>query len=162
MNEAVTFTTFHEMMAAFRARRMELGLSQLAVDERAGLATGYCGKLEAQLTNPHAPAARWIGKESLPLLLGALGLELAIASASRSPATTGQNAREIKEKGRVRFKTLAERGQKGGRIRWARMTDKQRATMIRKMNRARAEKRTKQATQKAATKRTRQAAEVVT
>jgi transcriptional regulator with XRE-family HTH domain len=149
-----TFTTYEEMVAVFRARRIELGLSQLAVDQAAGLPDGYQSKIEMSLSNPTARNSRSIGRESLPLILGALGLTMAALPQHRSPATTPQDASNSNGKRSHRIKTLAERGQKGGRIRWARMSDKQRAAMIRKMNRARAAKlaakRTKRAKEKAA------------
>lgn len=157
MTEPATFTTFDDLIRAMRARRMALGLSQLAVDEMAGLATGYVAKLEASLTNPSAKNARSIGRESLPLVLGALGLELAAVTPSQSPALTMEKASNGNRKGRTRIKTLAERGQKGGRIWWARLTEKQRAARIKKMNQARAAKHRKE---KVATKRSKQPAEV--
>lgn len=51
-------------------RRKELGLSQLAVDEIAGVQTGYVGKVEC--------GARHFGDMSLAAILGALGLSLAV------------------------------------------------------------------------------------
>ncbi len=153
MTDLATFTTFDDLVRAIRARRIEIGLSQLAVDEMAGLASGYVAKLEASLTNPSAKNARSIGRESLPLVLGAIGMEIALVDPHRGPATTGISRNENNSVRRKRIKTLAERGQQGARIRWALMSEKQRAAMIRKMNRARAAKR--------AAKRTKQAKESV-
>ncbi|MBN9438237.1 hypothetical protein [Bosea sp. (in: a-proteobacteria)] len=142
------------MVAAIRARRIELGLSQLAVDELAGLPSGYQGKLEASLTNPGARNARGLGRDSLPLVLGVLGLQIFMATEDRSPAPMPESANKIKAKSRARFKTLADRGRKGGQIWWARLTEKQRAAAIRKLNRARAAKRAakRAANQKSETK----------
>jgi hypothetical protein len=67
-----------DLTAACLARRRGLRLSQLDVDHLAGWADGYQAKLEASLTNPAAKNARMIGRESLPLLLGALKLRLAV------------------------------------------------------------------------------------
>ena len=67
-----------ELTAALRSRRLALGLSQMEVDARTGLPEGYQGKLEASLTNPEAKNARAIGRMSLPLVLGALGVEIVV------------------------------------------------------------------------------------
>jgi len=56
------------LVAALKARRYELGLPQLEVDEIAGLQNGYCAKIESRMKN--------LGPVSLGCLLGALGLEL--------------------------------------------------------------------------------------
>lgn len=143
MADVETFTTHEALIAAMRKRRIELGLSQLAVDELAGLPSGYQGKLEAMLTNPGAKNARGIGRESLPLVLGALGLELAAhARPSRASKTASKNS------------ALSERGKKGQAIWKCRTTPKQRRDAARKAARARWEKHRKE---KAATRRTRQA-----
>lgn len=143
MNEPVTFTTWDALIATFRARRIELGMSQLDVDDAAGLASGYCGKLEASLTNPTAKNARGIGRESLPLMLGALKLNLAV-DARPSRAFQKQN----------KHKTLSERGKKGQAIWKVRTTPKQRRANARKAAQARWAKHRKE---KAATKRSKQA-----
>jgi len=72
--------TYEQLVAALVARRHALGLSQLAVDDIAGLPSGYTGKIEASITNPKANNARSIGKVSLPLILGALGVKLAVVA----------------------------------------------------------------------------------
>lgn len=145
-----TFTTYEALIATMRARRIALGLSQLVVDEIAGLPSGYCGKIEASLTNPTAKNARSIGRESLPLMLGALGLELAT---HQSAALRGKNRTGINGMPTALVKNMSEIGRKGGRLWWARLTDRERAAHIRKLNRARAAKqaakRTKQAKVKA-------------
>ena len=69
---------FTDLIRAMRERRIQLGLSQLALDDLAGLPSGYSGKCEAVLTNPKARNARSIGKDSLPLLLAALGLQIGV------------------------------------------------------------------------------------
>ena len=58
------------LRAAFAARRKALGLSQLALDEIAGVHTGYVGKLEC--------GARCLGDMSFEVMLAALGLEIVI------------------------------------------------------------------------------------
>jgi hypothetical protein len=75
--------TFPDLMANFVARRRQLGLSQLAVDLKAGWAEGYQGKLEASLTSPNAKNARRIGWESLPLIAGTLHARLVLVDDGR-------------------------------------------------------------------------------
>lgn len=66
---------YASLMAALKARRVALGFTQLDVDERAGLQDGYTGKLEAWDKD-----SGWrLGPVSLPLLLGALEVQLALA-----------------------------------------------------------------------------------
>lgn len=138
---AATFTTYDALIAQMRARRIALGLSQLAVDEIAGLPSGYVGKIEASLTNPAAKNARSIGRESLPLMLGALGLEL---------STHAQHSRASKKA--KPHNVMSERGKKGQAIWKCRSTAKQRRANARKAAQARWEKHRKE---KAATKRSR-------
>lgn len=129
--------TFEDLARGLRARRIELGLSQIEVDEIAGLASGYTGKIEASLTRPEARNARSLGRESLPLLLQALGCELAVV---RSAAPEAISASEIITMRRVRVKNMAEIGRKGGRIWWARLDEKKRARVMKKLQHARIEK----------------------
>ena len=68
-------TTLEAIVTACQARRKQLGLPQLAVDDLSGLHSGYTAKLECGL--------KGLGKLSLPLLLGALKLELAVVPQSR-------------------------------------------------------------------------------
>lgn len=159
MTEPVTFTTWDALIATFRARRIAIGLSQLDVDEIAGIASGYTGKLEASLTNPNAKNARSIGRESLPLMLGALGLEIAAMPAASTNKKSRANVKAYDDDamGRGR-KFRADRARKGGQARAQRMTEAQRRQSARKAARARWAKHRKE---KAATKRTRQTTEVV-
>ena len=53
-----------------RTRRQGLKLSQLVVDDLAGLQSGYCGKIEYH--------DKRLGAMSMPCLLQALGLELVV------------------------------------------------------------------------------------
>ncbi|WP_276200328.1 hypothetical protein [Chelatococcus sp. XZ-Ab1] len=111
-------TDYAALVAAIRARRVSLGLSQLAVDDMAGLPTGYTAKIEAMLTNPQAPNARNIGWQSLPLLLGALRLEIAVMRSPASHSKSGPSPIAYEE---AMKKVMAERGRLGGRIRVARL-----------------------------------------
>lgn len=62
--------SYDEMVAALIEQRHAVGLSQLEVDERAGLPSGYTGKIEC--------GRRRLGALSLSLMLQALGLRLAV------------------------------------------------------------------------------------
>lgn len=65
-------TEVDELRRVLAARRRALGISQLALDDIAGLQSGYVAKLEAGTRNP--------GPISLPCWLGALGLKLAVVT----------------------------------------------------------------------------------
>ncbi len=69
---------YRQLIAAMRDRRIELGLSQIAVDQVAGWADGLWAKYEATLTNPTAKNVRHMGVESLPIALRALGMHWAL------------------------------------------------------------------------------------
>ena len=60
------------------ARRLSMGLTQEEVNARAGLADRYVSKVEISHHVPTARSARALGALSLPCLLGALNLRLAL------------------------------------------------------------------------------------
>jgi transcriptional regulator with XRE-family HTH domain len=106
--------TYEDLVAALKARRQSLGLSQLAVDDMAGLSEGYVSKLEMSLTNPRSPTARAIGRDSLPLLLGALGVKLALVS--HMPAASEHGEKLLRFKlviGDAAQKFMSDRGRRG-------------------------------------------------
>lgn len=114
--------SLEDLVAVMTARRIELGLSQIDIDDAAGLQGGYTGKIEAGIKN--------IGFKSLPGLLGALGLVLRCERASCSldaetPVAWAEPAQVIKKKLRLR-------AAKGGRARWGESTPEERR---KKMNR---------------------------
>ena len=65
---------YDELVAAFRARRDELKVPHLAIDDVAGLQTGYTGKLLAD------PPIRAFGRVSLGPMLGTLGLAVIVVA----------------------------------------------------------------------------------
>lgn len=65
---------YRGLMSALKVRRKELGLSQLEVDDKAGLQDGYCGKLEAW----DRDSGRRLGPVSFDLLLAAYGVGLVL------------------------------------------------------------------------------------
>ncbi|QRG10173.1 hypothetical protein EZH22_30300 (plasmid) [Xanthobacter dioxanivorans] len=73
--------TYCGLMNALKVRRKELGLSQLEVDDKAGLQDGYCGKLEAW----DRDSGRRLGPVSFDLLLAAYGVGLVLFE-TRPPA----------------------------------------------------------------------------
>lgn len=150
MTDLATFTTYEALIAQMRARRIALGMSQLAVDARAGLPDGYTAKIEASLTNPSAKNARSIGRESLPLMLGALGLELAAhAHSGRASKSQNETIALLTEATR---KAMSDRSMKAAEQRLIKIPPAKRRAIARKAARARWEKHRKE---KAATKRTR-------
>lgn len=66
---------YADLVDAIVVRRKRLGMSQIEVDDRAGLQLGYMGKLECWRS---AQYGRSLGVISLPLVLEALGLGLIV------------------------------------------------------------------------------------
>ena len=124
--------TMDDLIRALRDRRRALGLSQIAVDDMAGLPTGYTAKIEAVLTNPTAKNARAIGRESLPLMLGALGVSLAVHSAAMQ-AKSDNSGNDL---ACIARKNFIEMGRRGAIRRWARMTDRERKAYAAKLHAA--------------------------
>jgi transcriptional regulator with XRE-family HTH domain len=71
-----TGDTLDVIKAAIRQKRIELGLSMEAANDRAGLQDNYWHKIECGL--------RRLGYISLPCCLGALGLELLVVEKSKN------------------------------------------------------------------------------
>ena len=69
---AIRCRTYQELTAALAARRRQLGLRQLEVDQLAGFPDQYCGKLEI--------GTRGVGRMSLPTWLETLGLEIILVA----------------------------------------------------------------------------------
>lgn len=82
-SDAAGIQCLEELAVVMRQRRHQLGWSQLELDARSGLPDGYTAKLEAMITNPTASNARGLGRLSLPLMLGALQLELVVRPVRR-------------------------------------------------------------------------------
>lgn len=134
-----TCGTYEGLVEIFKARRISLGLSQLALEDRAGLAGGYIGKIEG---NSAKQNNRAMGRESLPLILGALNVELAVVPKEKHASSTHA---EIALRGKLLTgdelkKFLEDRARKGGRIRNARMTKDERRASARHAAKARWEK----------------------
>jgi hypothetical protein len=77
MAVAVRIRDYGQLRQALAARRRQLGLRQLEVDQLAGLQDQYCGKLEI--------GTRKLGPLSLPMLLAALDADLLLAPRSPAP-----------------------------------------------------------------------------
>jgi transcriptional regulator with XRE-family HTH domain len=71
---AIRCRSYSQLREALAARRRQLGLTQLAADERAGLQSSYVGKLEI--------GTRKLGDLSLPMLLAALDCDILLAPRS--------------------------------------------------------------------------------
>jgi hypothetical protein len=121
-----TFVDFEGMRAAFALRKNDLRLTNLEIDDIAGLQGGYTGKILCGMKRP--------GDMSLPALLGALGCELALvrsrAEHQKSRAITTPSVQNLK-------KVLGVRGKKGAAIRNARLPDRKRRELARKAAKAR-------------------------
>jgi len=85
MQIVANVATYAELRDALRERRLELGLSQLALDHCAGLQEAWTSKAEM------SDGKRW-GEMSLAAALGALGLKLLVVADDGSlPAVTRTN-----------------------------------------------------------------------
>jgi hypothetical protein len=68
--------TYDQLRDALNHRRVELGLTMLEVDERAGLSSGHASKLLVPPSKQMSLCYRNIGPVSLPLVLGALKVRI--------------------------------------------------------------------------------------
>jgi transcriptional regulator with XRE-family HTH domain len=121
------------LIAALVARRKQLGLSQLDVDEISGLQPGYTAKIEC--------GTKRVGYLSLTLLLGALKLDLeAVPASGPSVAASSGSAKSENDPAAYIETTnnfFVERARKGARVLNARLTAKQRRENGRKGGRKR-------------------------
>ncbi|HZH50279.1 MAG TPA: hypothetical protein VEZ16_00205 [Microvirga sp.] len=133
-----TFGDYEGLVDALRSRRITLGMSQIALEDRAGLTGGYVGKIEGR---PGKPNSRAIGRESLPLLLGALNLELAVVEKEARTLRVSKITRRGKLLiGEEAKKFMTKRGRKGARKVNAMKTKEQRRAAARHAVKARWEK----------------------
>ncbi len=121
--DLVEIRTSDDLIAVIKARRVELGLKQLDVDDIAGLQGGYTGKIEC--------GSKGFGPMSLTALLGALGLVLRVDCTSRtvsreSIALQAQGARGLKE-------IMRKRMAKVGRARWGKYLPDERRRAMKKV-----------------------------
>jgi hypothetical protein len=124
MNEPfAVIATYQDLRAAIATRRKELGLSQLAVDEIAGLQSGYTAKLEVGIKN--------FGEMSLSAILGALGLVLAASKQSELPLETWTSAQNRRKKAVELWR------KKGGIVRAIQLTPKRRRAIAKKAAKSR-------------------------
>lgn len=157
-------TTYSEVVAAIVARRISLGLTQVEVDQLSGVPDGYTGKIEAFLTNPTAPNARMLGFISLPLMLGALDIRLAIQETGKPasqldarPCRAGILPPSGNDLIRTARSILAERGALGAQAANQARTPAKRRAIARRAARTRWEKARREALRvsKSATRRPR-------
>lgn len=82
---------YSDLVATLKRRRVSLGLTCLHVDDRAGLHTGYTTKLE----NFAGSQGKVLGPVSMPLILGALGLAIAIVECGPRPRAATADPRQL-------------------------------------------------------------------
>ena len=122
----MTIRSLADLRAAIAIRRKKLGLSQLALDDAAGLQSGYTGKLEC--------GAKGFGDMSLAAVLAALGVELTLMLAASKHPNSPSNSKayaiirkKIAEKGgralafKMSEKSLRSRARQAANARWARV-----------------------------------------
>ncbi|SDQ99320.1 hypothetical protein SAMN05519103_00335 [Rhizobiales bacterium GAS113] len=112
--------SYDQLCEILIARRKQLGLSQMAVDHIAGLQDGYTAKIEV--------FHKKMGRLSLTLLLGALGVDLALVPSAVPHRKTDVNSTDY---GSIDKDHHAKIGRKGGRIAMSRKTPKQRREFAR-------------------------------
>lgn len=74
----VPIKNYNELVALLVRRRHDLGMSQIDMDHRTGLADGYVAKIEC--------GTKRLGPTSLPCILGALGVSLLVIPDSDLPS----------------------------------------------------------------------------
>ena len=117
-----TVRNYADLRALVAARRKELDLTQLEVDDLAGVQSGYTGKIEC--------GARNFGEMSFDAIMGALGLSVALMS---DVGTYGDPSIEAPSGSRARLREKRRKmGATGGRNRAAKLTAKQRADSARR------------------------------
>jgi hypothetical protein len=143
-----TFHDYQSFVALLRARKAELGLSDLALDDAAGLTGGHSGKLLG-------PAqVKGIGRQTLTALLDALGLSGTLyADPAKVARIAGQWERRHENYAhtnghigraaiaRARPAVLRDLARRAASKRWAGSTPEQRRATVEKLNAARAAKR---------------------
>lgn len=122
-----TFDTPDAMRSALATRRKELGMTQLALDDVSGVQSGYSGKIEAGVKN--------LGPMSMPCILGALGVEMAIVASAASHEENSDTSNEYTERLKKRYSDMAKKrwasadpeevretrrkaGRAGAKVRW--------------------------------------------
>ena len=88
-------TTPQELADALNMRRIELGLSMNDVDHVIGLAHGYASKIFAKNYPKN------LGRMSLPVMLEAFGLRLAVVAATSEEALPPITRRVVKERAKM-------------------------------------------------------------
>jgi hypothetical protein len=74
---AIRCSTPSQIREVFAARRRQLGLNQLELDDLAGTQSGYAGKCEVSIRND--------GNMSLSFIMGALGFEMILMERPEGP-----------------------------------------------------------------------------
>jgi len=140
-----TAGNYLQLIAAFRARLVELGLNYETVDELSGWTTRYCSKLLAE------EPARNLGPMSLDAILGATGLKIALVEDPEKlekikrhrdfrPRKYAVRARGKHAGYIVRRDTLEHMrrmGIEGGRARAEKLSERKRSAIARKAAKAR-------------------------
>lgn len=109
MTDAIRVANFEELRKAFAMFRRQLGITQLQLDDLAGLQSGYTSTLEC--------GNKRYGDMSLSCTLGALGLEMVVVRAScthsENDSASTPSVSELK-------KLLAARNKRAAQARWSR------------------------------------------
>jgi len=133
--EAVIVHDYASLMQALRERRDELDLSYATIDDIAGLPGNYTSKLMT------FPPMRSLGKLSLGLILGALGLKLAVLEdeeALRKVCGRFTKRRRTSQHARENMRAGDSAWGRGMQAKWmSQISPRQRSALARKAARAR-------------------------
>lgn len=125
-DEIGNVSEYADLRALIAARRKQLGLSQLALDDIAGTQQGYTAKIEC--------GTRHFGDVSFGCILGALGIEFAAVRTGGTHGESGSAPKASSEKLKIVRKNLAA---KGGRARAAKLSADQRRRSAQKAAKSR-------------------------
>lgn len=112
--------TYADLLAALKARRRAIGMSQVVADDEAGLPGGYTAKLEC--------GKKRLGEMSLESLLGALSLRLVLVPAAAKHPKSRASASAYHAKPKNFHSAI---GKKGGVARSSALTKKRRLAIAR-------------------------------
>ena len=96
--------TYAELRALIKKRRIELGLSQLAFDQLAGLPDGYTGKIEC--------GKRHLGEQSFEQVARALGVSVGLMRTSGAHKNNDEKTNSLASYPQEHLKKIAHLGGK--------------------------------------------------
>jgi hypothetical protein len=142
MTELARIACYNDLVEAFRARKVELGLSDEALDHRAGLTRGHAGKLLGPSRD------KGIGAATIGALMDALGVAFLMVEDPEKLAQAGEVERRAEWRVRdglftikkARRIVLSRMSAKANKARWKDTTPEERKAVSEVLHRAKAAK----------------------